>query len=137
EHIFDQEGHTAEGAVAQQFLVEAVDAVGIELDHGPDGGIDLLLGGNRGFGQLLWAHLLFGDELGQSEGVVAGVFGEIHRALLCNPSSFLDIVTRRWRRRRTGRCARERPRTAPACTRAWGRRTPPPPCPARRRCPSA
>ena len=33
EHVLDQERHAAEGAVAQLLLVEAVDAVGIELHH--------------------------------------------------------------------------------------------------------
>ncbi len=78
EDVLDQERHALERAVAKALLVQPIDAVGIELDHGPDGRIDLLLGGDGRQRQLLRAHLLLGDQLGEAEGVVGGVFGEVH-----------------------------------------------------------
>ena len=64
-------GTPRKGPLPERLLVEALDAVGIELDHGLHRGIDLLLGGDGRQRQLLRAHLLLGDQLGQAQGVIA------------------------------------------------------------------
>src|SRR5215467_16267956 len=84
EHILDEKRHATEGSLAQGFRIEAVDAVEVELNNRPDRGVDLLLGGDRRLRQLLGAHLLLGNQLGQAQGVVGSVFDEVHLAIpLC------------------------------------------------------
>ena len=81
EHILDEERHAAERAIAEAALVKAVNAVVIKLDHRLDGAVDLVAGGDRGLRQLLGAHLLLGDELGEAEGIVGGIFCKLHELL--------------------------------------------------------
>ena len=78
EHVLDQQRHATERAVAQGALVEMLDAVGVKLDHRVEHAVDLFPRGGRGLRQLLRAHLFLGDQLGEPEGVVGGIFGKLH-----------------------------------------------------------
>src|SRR5262249_14278244 len=78
EPVLDKERHAAERTVAEGALVEPLDAVGIKLDHGVERAVDLFARDGGGLRQLLRAHLFLGDELGQAEGVIGGIFGKLH-----------------------------------------------------------
>ena len=78
EDVLDERGHAAEGAAAEARLVEAFDAIGIGLDdrvhlriYGGDGARGSLSDFSRG-------NLPRFDQCGDAQGVVAGVFGELH-----------------------------------------------------------
>jgi hypothetical protein len=54
-NVLDKEGYAAEGAAAQGLGIEAVDPIGIDLDHCMEFRIDRLDGLERGLGQLAGA----------------------------------------------------------------------------------
>ena len=78
EHILDEKRHAAEGAGSQGLFVEFFDAIGIKFDDRVDLRIDLPDGSARRLGQLLGAHLFPGHQLGQAQGVVGCIFGQVH-----------------------------------------------------------
>jgi hypothetical protein len=78
EDVLDEEGHAPEGALAEARFVERVDTVGVGLHDGVHLRIRGLDGACGGLRHLARRYLAARDEGGDPQGVVGGVFLEIH-----------------------------------------------------------